>query len=156
MKRPSNEKSTASKNTLRLWTYTEAQAAIPYLASLMRSLREHRLEAQRLRLEAQRLAAKPGRPDRAALLIHQEAIRAASDAEGRFQEALEELQALDIYCFDAIRGQALVPFVQNKQLAWFIYDLFDSEPLLFWRYHSDPLDRRRPVSEAKEETTMVV
>ena len=57
------------------------------------------------------------------------------------------LQAIDVYCLDPIQGLALIPFVHDKQLAWFVYDLFDAEPLRFWRYHEDSFETRRPLAE---------
>ena len=47
---------------------------------------------------------------------------------------------------DPIKGQALIPFAQEDQLAWYIFDLFDGNSLHFWRYHKDPLETRRPLA----------
>jgi hypothetical protein len=77
-----------------------------------------------------------------------DADQAAREARQRFREALEELEALDTFCLDPLSGQALIPFVQEEQLAWYLFDLFDSKPLRYWRYHTDPEETRRPVSEA--------
>ncbi|HXG10010.1 MAG TPA: DUF2203 family protein [Gemmataceae bacterium] len=140
------------QETIRPWTYAKARAALPYLASIVRSLREHRLEALRYRLAAQRLADRPGRPDRKALIAHEEALRDARQAEERFAEALAELEAIGVYCLHPVHGRALIPFVYNDQLAWFVYDLFDPEPLRFWRYHNDPIETRRPVTLAQKGT----
>ncbi len=79
---------------LRPWKYTEAVKALPYLRSIVRSLREHWLEAQRGRLQLRRLDARPGRPDRQALILRAEASRNAELAQIHFNEALRELQAL--------------------------------------------------------------
>jgi hypothetical protein len=138
------------RQTVRIWSHEEARTALPYLASIVRSLREHKLEANAQELRARQLANLPGRPDRVTLIALEEARKAAQEAEARFQDALFELQSLDIYCLDPIAGQALIPFVQDEQLAWFIYDLFDAEPLQFWRYHSDDLETRRPLREIQK------
>jgi len=123
----------------------------------MGSLREHRLDAVRQRLKADRLAGKPGRPNRSMIIAQEETRGAAGAAEARYQEALDELQALDVYCLDAVAGEALVPFVHDEQLAWFIFDLFDEQQLRFWRFHEDPLDTRRPITkEVTEPKTGVV
>ncbi|HJT77994.1 MAG TPA: DUF2203 family protein [Gemmataceae bacterium] len=135
------------RQALQVWTQAQARAALPYLASVMQSVREHRLEANALECKAKKLAARPGRPDRDTIIRTEEIGKAARLAEERFQEALHELQTLDVYCIDPVGGLALIPFVHDKQLAWFIYDLFDAEPLQFWRMHSDPLETRRPVTE---------
>jgi len=136
--------------TIQVWSYPQAKSAFAYIASVLRSLREHRLEAQQHQLAARRLADQPGRPDRKAIIAHQEELQQARLAEDRFQEALEELQNLDIYCLDPVGGLALIPFVQEEQLAWFIFDLFAEDPVQFWRYHSDPLEKRRPLKEIQQ------
>jgi hypothetical protein len=141
-----SDRDRASTATLRVWTLTEAQAAAPFLASIVRSIREHALESLTQRRKARRLSDKPGRPSRSALINQQEAEHAAVQAEDRFREAVAELQALDIYCLDPIQGLALVPFVRDEQLAWYIFDLFDSTPFRFWRYQSDPEETRRHTS----------
>jgi hypothetical protein len=123
---------------------------LPYVTSIMRSLREHGIDERKHNLTAQRLANRPGRPDRSTLIAYEEAVKAAGKAGERFEETLEELHRLDVYCLDSTSGLALIPFAKDNQLAWFIYDLFDADPLRFWRYHSDPLDTRRPIAEAPE------
>jgi hypothetical protein len=133
-----------------VWTYSQAQKALPYVASIVRSLREHQLEALRCQLDAERLARQPGRPARAALIAHEEATRGAEQAEERFQESLEELHTLDIYCLDPVQGLALIPFAHQEQLAWFVFDLFDGNRLRFWRFHEDPLETRRPIAAVDE------
>ena len=135
------------RQTLQTWTQPQARAALPYLASVMQSVREHRLEAAAQHRKAQKLAALSGRPDRDTLIRTEEADKAARLADERFQEAVQELQALDVYCIDPVGGTALIPFVHDKQLAWFVYDLFDKEPLRSWRFHADPIEARRPVAE---------
>ena len=134
------------QETIQVWTYDQARRVLPYVASIMRSLREHRLEAQKQRLTAQRLASRPGRPGRQGLIAQEQCVREAREAEERFQEALEELHVLDIYCLDAIQGLALIPFAQEDQLAWYVFNLFESDGLQFWRYHQDPLETRRPIA----------
>lgn len=132
--------------TIQVWTYEQAQTAVPYISSILRSLREHALEALQHYHRAKRLANRPGRPDRAAIIAQQEAEKDAHRADDRFRDALDELQAMDVYTLDPIQGQALIPFVHNDQLAWYIFDLFDAQPLRFWRFQSDPDDTRRPVT----------
>src|SRR5205085_5516795 len=95
-----------------------------------------------------RLAALTGRPDRDRLIAHAVAVQGGRQAGEKLQGALEELQALDIYCVDPVQGEALIPFRHSKQLAWFVYNQFDRDPLRFWRYHDDPLETRRPLVEA--------
>lgn len=145
--------------TIQTWTYEQAQAAAPYVSSILRSLREHALEALLYYRRAKRIADRPGRPNRSAIIAQQEAEREARRADDRFHDDLAELQEVDIYILDPIQGSALVPFVYNDQLAWYIFDLFDAQPLRFWRYQSDPDDTRRPVTAMQKtpyEGTRVV
>jgi hypothetical protein len=138
------------RKAIPVWTYAQTRKAIPYLNSIMQTVREYRLKAQRHDLNACRLAAQPGRPDRQAILDHEGEVSEARAANDRVLEELKELQAMGVYCLDPVQGQALVPFVNKKQLAWFVYDLFDPDPLRFWRYHTDALGIRRPISEMQE------
>jgi hypothetical protein len=137
--------------TLQVWTFGQAQAAIPYIASVVRSIREHALEALSQAQQARRLRDRPGRPNRAALIAQHEAEQAARDADDAFQDAVQELQQLDIYCLDPVQGQALIPFVHDEQLAWYVFDLYDSPHLRFWRYQSDPEDTRRPITSLQRD-----
>jgi len=134
-----------STTTLRLWTYAEAVNALPYLRAIVRSLREHWLHRRRVRLQVQRLDARPGRPDRTALILRAEAAREGELDDGPFQEALRELEALDVYCLDPAKGLALIPFRQGDELAWFVFDLFAPRGLEAWRFHADSLETRRPL-----------
>src|SRR6266851_3525306 len=134
----------------RLWTYAEAMKAVPYLRSIVRSLREHWLESRRVRLQLRRLDARPGRPDRQTLILRAKADREAELAEDRFNEALCELEALDIYCRDPAKGLALIPFRQGDDLAWFIFDQFAPQGLDGWRFHAEPMETRRPLVEPRD------
>src|SRR5439155_4675438 len=143
---PNSKGARRSHKGLRLWTHARAVAALPYVAPVLRSLREHWIEMRSYRRRARRLAARPGRLDRAAMIAHQETQQEAHKASAAYADTLKELQALEITCVDPIRGQALFPFLQKKKLAWFLYDLFEEHPLRYWRYQDDPVDVRRPVA----------
>jgi hypothetical protein len=137
----------AEKQSIQVWDYVQAVGAVPYFASIMRSLREARLESRRLHLAARRLTEQPGRPSRAAIIAREEALAEAHRTDLRVEDALAELEALDVYCTDPVNGTALIPFVHDDQLAWYVYDLFEPDPLRFWRYHTDPLPTRRPIED---------
>jgi hypothetical protein len=111
------------------------------------SLRDHWLDLQNKRLEADRLSYRPGKQDRAALLASASAVEEKTRAEDRFADALNELMGIDVYLLDPVRGVAFVPFQKEEQLAWFVFDLFDSNDLKTWRFHEDPLEMRRPIAE---------
>jgi Uncharacterized conserved protein (DUF2203) len=131
--------------TRRLWTLEEAQAAVPYFSAVTRSLREHYLQMCAKSREVQKLTERQGRPDRKVLIEEQEARQDLLKAEQDCRDALEELSALGVQPLDAVQGTALVPFVHDDQSAWYIFDLFDSQPIHSWCYHSDP-ELPRPVT----------
>ena len=130
-----------------LWTLPQARAASSYLAVVLGSIRETWLEAVRKEILAQRLAAKPGRSDRKRIIDEQQASAEARAAQERYLEARGELEGLGIASLDPNQGMAWIPFSFDNQLAWFVFDLFDGEPIRFWRYQTDPLETRRPVAE---------
>jgi hypothetical protein len=142
-------KSRRSRNTLRLWTFDQARAVVPYLASIVRSLREHALHIQTVRRRLATLEDQPGRPDRRVLISIEECKRDLARAEEENAAALSELESLDVQLLDAVQGQVLVPFVHDDQLAWYIFDLFDSQPIRSWRYQSDPDETRRKLTAAQ-------
>src|SRR5262249_10191964 len=114
--------------------------------------REHWLDVHRAKRHLRRLDKKPGRPDRASLLDRETVATESEDAADRFDESLRELMSLDVYCVDPVEGLALIPFRKGDELAWFVFDLFDPERLESWRLHNDPIEKRRPLAEALEET----
>jgi hypothetical protein len=136
--------------TIRLWDFTQARKALPYLRSVTGSLRDHWLEVQRKRLESKRLSQQTGRPDRTALLAGERIAEEQSFAEDRFADALHELMGIDVYLLDPLRGVAFIPFQKEQELAWFVFDLHDSDDLKSWRFHQDPLDMRRPIAEVAD------
>jgi hypothetical protein len=122
----------------------------------MQSLRDHRLEVQSQYLHAERLAKRPGRPNRATLIAREEALKAAAKEQERFDDAQNELGRLDVYCIDALAGVAFIPFIHEDQLAWYVFDLFSETLLDAWRYHEDPLETRRPIAEVAGQSPTAV
>ena len=133
---------------IRLWTYPEAAKALPYLRSITNSLRDHWLELQSKQLAARRLSdvRKPSRHERIALADTQNDLSSAGD---KFETALAELMEHDVFLLDPIQGLSLIPFQENEELAWYVFDLFDEHGLKEWRYHKDPLETRRPVPQVR-------
>jgi hypothetical protein len=144
-----NPRRARRRQSLRLWSFDQAQAVVPYVSSIVRSLRERAIQMQSLRNDVTQIENKPGRPDRRAIIALESARKDLSHAELAYGEALEELEALDLQLLDATRGQALVPFTHDDQLAWYVFDLFDSEPIRSWRFQSDPDETRRKLTAAQ-------
>jgi hypothetical protein len=151
MNRKNKKRPKREEQAVRVWSYDEAKKAIPYVRSIVTSMRENQIEAVSRLREAKALSHRPGRPDRAALVEHAETSWLADAATARFEEAENELNALDVFTINAVRGEVAFPFVHDKKLAWFLFDQFDEEPIRFWRYHDDPLESRRPIAEALAE-----
>src|SRR5262245_8894178 len=129
------KKSSRPLKVIRLWTLPQAQKALPYLRSVVGSLRDHWLHVQGVNRELNRQAKLPGRPDRSALIAHENSREEKEDAETQFTDALQELMNLDVYLLDPVRGLALIPFAQNDRLAWYVFDQFDPSGLTSWRFH---------------------
>jgi hypothetical protein len=153
MKRKRKEKRRKLR-TISLWNYQQARRALPYLRSVTGSLREHWLDIQRKHAEVNRLAQRPGRPDRSTILAGETAAEEEMRAKDRFSDALNELIGIDVYPLDPVAGVAFIPFQKEEELAWFVFDLFDGEELKSWRFHEDPVDMRRPIAEVLNEVAV--
>jgi hypothetical protein len=150
MKRSKKE---AKADTIRVWTLSEARNARPYLESVVRSLREHSLEVIALRQRVQRLSERPGRPSRRELIELHDAQAELRRADARMHESAQELAELDVFSLDPVQGTALVPFQHEDQLAWYIFNAFDTDPFRFWRFQTDPEDTRRPLTSRQHGRT---
>ena len=115
----------------RFWTRAEARAVVPYVTSIMRSLREHRLDYFRHHLAAKRLAGKPGRPRRDTLLAQEEAARASGRADAKYHQTLAELNSLGFRLLDSVAGLAVFNVYLDEFVTEYVYDLFDSQPIRF-------------------------
>src|SRR4051812_12148167 len=60
------------RQAIQVYTYAQAQSVAPYLPSIVRSVREHSLEALTDRRRLKQLTDRPGRPNRDALIEAQE------------------------------------------------------------------------------------
>jgi len=127
---------------VRLWTHSQALKAVPYVRAILRSLRESWLEAREAQVQLERLDSQ-GNRDRQTLMMRDEISAQQAIARTRFDEGLDELEAMNIRCIDVVKGIALIPFVRREELAWFVFDLFSSDGLVAWRFDSDPLPIRR-------------
>lgn len=133
-----------------VWTHEQAARAVPYLTSVMNSIRDLSIGLNRQRVRARRLAERPGRPDRNTIIEHDEALCEARRLEEQLHDAMHELACLNVHCVSPVAGLAMIPFVNAEQLAWLVFDLFDEAKISAWRYHHDPLEARRPLSEMNE------
>src|SRR5262249_51881274 len=113
----------------------------------VRSLREHWLHLQRVRLRLRRLDARPGRPDRRALIVRAGTAPGAGLGAGGVNEGRREAGGHDGPRLGPAAGLGQHSFRQGEELAWFVFDLFAPQGLEAWRFHADPLETRRPLAE---------
>ncbi len=132
---------------LRLWALPDVFKAVPYIRSLMQSLREGWLDLRQAQETVERTKALPGRPTRDILIRLEEAQRDVERAETRLEEIVADMMALSAYCVDPVAGLAVIPFLRGQELAWYVFDLFDEKGIIAWRLYSDPLEVRRPLAE---------
>ncbi len=141
------DQDTEAAVTLRLWTYQDALKAVPYLRSLTQSLRDGWLEMRQAQEQVRRIEARPGCADRDSLIRLDESNRDIERVEDKLDETMHEMLALSAYCVDPGAGLAVIPFLKDEALAWFVFELFDPKGLIAWRLYSDPLTTRRPLAD---------
>lgn len=130
---------------LHLWTWSELKKAVPYLRSVAGSLREHWLDVLHSQRKLDQAAARPGPVKRQHLIESESLSDDRRRAQSKFDDALEELNRLDVFLVDAVTGTALIPFRKEDDLAWYVFDLFSRAGVAGWRYHSDPMEECRPL-----------
>ncbi len=133
------------KPQIKLWTHAEVVKALPYVCSILRSLRENALQTNAVQRRLERLDEKPGRLSRTELIAQAELRRDARERYDGYLNDLDELQELGVGCVDPLQGEAIFPFLYDDQVAWFTYDLFEGPQLRWWRYDSDSPTTRRPI-----------
>ncbi len=146
MKRPSRKSADSEPAEARLWTQSQARSAAPYLASILRSLREHTLEVRSIEGRLRQLENRPGRPNRTVLIAIDDGKRELETQRRQLAQAAHELEGVGAIPLDPIQGLALLPFNHDNRLAWYIFDLFDPTPMRWWRYQDDPEALRRPLT----------
>ncbi len=150
--KPRKERSKRMR-VLHLWSWSEVARAVSYLRSVTASLREHYLEV----LTAQRKldqTAKDKAPAKRARLI--ETTRLTDErqrAQTKFDEALAELNRVDVFLLDPVQGLALIPFRKGDDLAWYVFDHF-APGVVGWRFHADPIEERRELSLLPDVTEL--
>jgi len=131
---------------LHLWSLDDVRKAVPYLRSVLGSLREHWLEASNMQLQLDRAKKHPEAHQRTGLLTKAHLDDEAHRSQRKFEDALEELNKLDVFLLDAVKGLALIPFRRDDDLAWYVFDQFTPRGMIGWRYHNDPIEECRPLS----------
>ena len=103
MNRSRDDESTGAEVT-RLWEWSEATKAVPYLHSVVGSLREHWLEVLKDQRQLHRLAHQNGRPNRRQLIEEQAGKDDLQHESELFDDALDELNRVDVFLLDPVRG----------------------------------------------------
>lgn len=144
-----NKNRAKNARVIRLWSLQEVGKAVPYLHSVIGSVRENWLNVQSTKRDAKLVEKRvPAGTKRLVALA-----RAKDDvgaAENRFSEAIEELSRIDVFLLDPIHGVAFIPFRKDDDLAWYIFDHFEDRGLVGWRLHGDTLETCRPLNLLSE------
>ena len=147
--KPSKDKANRM-HVMHLWSWDEVVKAIPYMTSIVGSLREHWLDVLTAERAIDKAADQHGPATRKQMIDQQTHQDEKQRAQVKFDDALEELTKMDVFLLDPIRGLALIPHRHDDELAWYIFDHFTPRGCIGWRYHSDPMDQCRPL---ETETT---
>ncbi|MSR32930.1 MAG: DUF2203 family protein [Gemmataceae bacterium] len=153
MKRQPDKK--GKKKVIQVWSYPQAKKAFPYLMEVTRSLRDNYLEMRSAKHRGSRIENSGQHRSRHDFIILQEANDAESRATDRYEQDVEELGALGIFVVSPLEGLIAVPFVEEGQLAWFLVDLHADTPMKYWRFQSDPLEERRPITPKQKGAAWV-
>jgi hypothetical protein len=137
---------------MHLWNRSDAVKAVPYLRSIIGSLREHWLEVLETKRRLHLASQKKSATQRQQILEREAQEDQLHRARTQFNDALEELSRIDIFLLEPIRGSALIPFRKGDDLAWYVFDLFAKGGLVGWRYHNDAMDECRPLSLLEDAT----
>jgi hypothetical protein len=137
---------------MHLWNWSDAVKAVPYLRSVVASLREHWLEVLETKRRLHLATMKKSATKRQQILEREAQEGHLHRAQTQFNDALEELSRIDIFLLEPVRGSALVPFRKGDDLAWYVFDLFAKSGLAGWRYHNDPMEECRPLSLLEDAT----
>jgi len=137
------KKRSKTMRVLNLWTQGDASKAVPYLRSVTGSLREHYLDVLRTQRAIDRADHDKMPKGRDRIIAQEKENDERSRAQTKFDEALDELNHVDVFLLDPVKGTALIPFRKEDDLAWFVFDHFAPSGLIGWRHHSDPMEECR-------------
>ena len=140
------KKKSKHMRALRLWSWDEVIKAAPYLRSVIGSVREHWLEvlAAQRRLDQSTQQKSPLKREQ--IIEHEARSDERQQAQEKFDDALEELNGVEVFLLDPVQGLTLIPFRKGDDLAWYFFDHFSSDGVIGWRYHHDPIEECRPLS----------
>ncbi len=48
----------------------------------------------------------------------------------------------------------MIPCQKDEDLAWMVFEQFDKDGLVGWRFHKDSFDMRRPLGELNEPSKL--
>lgn len=147
--KPRRERSKRMR-VMHLWTWSEVAKAVPYLHSIIGSLREHWIDVLNVQRNIDKAAAQHGPAKRQHIIDMQAHQDDRHRAQTKFDDALEELNQMEVFLLDPVRGLALIPFRKGDDLAWYVFDHFTPRGVIGWRFHNDPIDECRPLENSAE------
>jgi len=143
--RPRKDRSKRAR-ALRLWEWNEVRKAVPYLRSVIGSLREHWLDVLAAERRLEQAGKHPAPLKRAQIIQHETHQDERRRAQTKFDDALEELNGMEVFLLDPVQGLALIPFRKGDELAWYVFDHFTADGVAGWRYHHDPIEECRTLN----------
>jgi len=135
---------------MHLWTRSDAVKAVPYLRSIIASLRECYLEVMNAERQVKLANQKKSATRLQQILDQEKRDDDLERARTKFNDALDELTKVGVFLLEPVHGFALIPFRKGDDLAWYVFDLFATSGLVGWRNHSDPIDACRDMSSLDE------
>lgn len=140
----------AKRPGLREWTFEEVKKRLPYLRSLLETIRESSWRANAAYSRIRRLNRKPGRPDRQRYTAIEEAQQEFVARDREVLDALEEMTELGVLCNDPVQSVAMFYWKEKHDSggfrgAWFVFCPFGNQ--LYWRYDEEPETTRRDVHQ---------
>lgn len=137
------------RKKFRMWTADEVKKVLPLVKSIMLTIRERMIQANSAMLNIKRL--NVGRPSRHDMIELENLRRLEREADLDIEDALDELEELGVYCYDAAQCISAFAFTTDwgiaQRGAWFLYSPFGEE--LYWRFDGESSSVRHDLRELK-------
>lgn len=133
------------KQFVQVWSYGQTIKALPYLLEVLRSLRENYLEMRFANHRLMKIDKSAKKPDRSVFIAKQDAQMECDVTSSKVAQDVAELESMGMVVVSPENAIIGIPFIEEDQLAWFIFSLFEKDYLVGWRFTSDPQDTRRTI-----------
>lgn len=142
------------KKTKPDWEYKAVINAVPYVKSLMNSIRDCTIQINGIKSRLKRLADKPGRCDRQRYDEIGDLKLQEIKKQTELDWSQEDLKSLGVLCYDAVQQIAMFYFRMKDgdsfSGAWFVYSIVDKS--ITWRRDDDEYDVRRKIQDIPKQS----